>query len=162
MCPANDCLWSGKALDESFYMSNVCPQTPELNRARGRKGLGSAWRIVEDKCDGPWADKYKMLYIVAGPIPNEIRGTITIEDGKSILVPKRFFKAIVGVDKNGQYHGIGFIFTQECAVQIVSIDEVERQACLDLFYQIPQRIQNKIEQVSSFSESDWPGLSVIK
>ena len=184
MCPANDCLWSGKALEESFYMSNICPQTAELNRAKGRKGLGSPWRIVEEKCDGPWADHYKMLYIVAGPIPNEIRGTIPIEEGRSILVvergdtvrrgtilieegrsilvPKRFFKAIVGVDKNGKYHGIGFIFTQECAVQIVSIDEVERQACLDLFYQIPQRIQNKIEKVSSFSESDWPDLSVIK
>lgn len=157
MCPANDCLWSGNALLESFYMSNVCPQTPELNEK-----IGGPWRIVEEKCHNPWAEHYKMLYIVTGPIPNEIRGTITIEEGRSILVPKRFFKAIVGVDKNGKYHGIGFIFTQEGKVEIVSIEEVEQRAGLDLFYQIPKRIQDKIEQVSSFSESDWPGLSVIK
>ena len=162
MCPANDCLWSGKALEESFYMSNICPQTPALNRGKGRKGLGSAWYIVEEKCHNPWADHYKTLYIVAGPIPNEMRGTIPFCEGKSILVPKRFFKAIVGVTKNNTYHGIGFIFTQECGVEIVSIDRVEQLTRLDLFYQIDKSTQNKIEKVSSFSEKDWPGLSVIR
>lgn len=161
ICPANECSWSGKALLESFYMSNVCPQTPALNRAKGRKGLGSAWRTVEEKCEGPWVQLYDIMYIVAGPIPGEMRGTIPFCEGKSILVPKRFFKAIVG-ERKGRYHGIGFIFTQDCKVSIVSIDEVERQARLDLFCNLPKRIQEKVESVSSFSESDWPGLSVIK
>lgn len=162
MCPANDCLWNGQALLESSYATNFCPQSPALNRSMGRKGKGgSAWPIVEDKCHSLWVEHYDVLYIVAGPIPGEMQGTILFGEGKSILVPKRFFKAIVGARK-GSYHGIGFVFTQDGEVEIVSIDEVERLARLDLFCNLPKRIQEKVESVSSFSESDWPDLKVIK
>lgn len=160
LCPANECLWDGNALLQSFYMSNVCPQTSKLNRARGRKGQGSAWRVVEDKCETAWIERYETLYIVAGPIPGEIRATIPFGEGKSILVPKRFFKAIVGV-RNGKYQGIGFIFTQECGFRIVSIDQVERESRLDLFYQIPVKKQNKLEKVSKFSNQEWPDIDVL-
>ena len=32
MCPAGDNRWHWKAMDESFYMSNICPQNHNLNR----------------------------------------------------------------------------------------------------------------------------------
>ena len=31
MCPAGDSKWSGEAMKESFYMTNICPQHPNLN-----------------------------------------------------------------------------------------------------------------------------------
>lgn len=36
MAPAADMKWSPKAMKESFYFSNMCPQHPQLNR-RGWK-----------------------------------------------------------------------------------------------------------------------------
>ena len=32
MAPAADMKWSKKAMEESFYMSNICPQNQKLNR----------------------------------------------------------------------------------------------------------------------------------
>ena len=58
MCPAGDSRWSGEAMKESFYMTNICPQHPNLN--------GGDWHELEQACR-KWAEKDK-LYIVCGPI----------------------------------------------------------------------------------------------
>ena len=36
MCPAGDNRWHWKAMQESFYMTNICPQNHNLNRGTGR------------------------------------------------------------------------------------------------------------------------------
>ena len=36
MCPAGDNRWHWRAMQESFYMTNICPQHHNLNRATGR------------------------------------------------------------------------------------------------------------------------------
>ena len=58
MCPAGDNRWSGEAMKESFYMTNICPQHPNLN--------DGDWHELEQACRR-WAEKDK-LYIVCGPI----------------------------------------------------------------------------------------------
>lgn len=42
MAPAADMKWSKKAMQESFYMSNICPQNQKLNR--------DDWGDLEDAC----------------------------------------------------------------------------------------------------------------
>lgn len=32
MAPAADMRWSATAMSESFYLTNICPQTPSLNQ----------------------------------------------------------------------------------------------------------------------------------
>ena len=39
MAPAGDMKWSAKAMRESFYLSNICPQKPGLNRVGEREWL---------------------------------------------------------------------------------------------------------------------------
>lgn len=42
MCPAGDSRWSAQAMKESFYMTNICPQHPNLN--------GGDWHELEQSC----------------------------------------------------------------------------------------------------------------
>ena len=48
MAPAADMKWSKQAMEESFYMSNICPQNPNLNRGD--------WNDLEEK-SRQWAKK---------------------------------------------------------------------------------------------------------
>ena len=59
MAPAADMKWNKQAMEESFYMSNICPQNPNLNRGD--------WNDLEEK-SRQWAKKYGAVYIACGPI----------------------------------------------------------------------------------------------
>lgn len=152
MCPAKDCLQSGEALLESFYMSNVCPQKRSLN--------GKSWSTLEDKCR-TWINDnfYESLYIVCGPVPDEIEKVI-VTPKRHIVVPKRFFKAIIGERKHGGYVGLGFIFDQRGHATAMSIDNVEAIVHMDLFANFPGRISRKVESKQPNS-NDWPHMEVI-
>ena len=84
MCPAGDNHWSQKAMEQSFLMTNICPQVPALN-----SGL---WNTIEKQCR-KWAQEYGDVYIVCGPIYfNQKHKTI----GKNkIQVPEAFFKVVL-------------------------------------------------------------------
>lgn len=32
LCPAGDCKWSKEAMEQSFLLTNMCPQNSNLNR----------------------------------------------------------------------------------------------------------------------------------
>ena len=53
MAPAAYMKWSKQAMAESFYMSNICPQNPNLNRGD--------WNDLEEK-SRQWAKKYGAVY----------------------------------------------------------------------------------------------------
>ena len=153
MCPANDCLQSGEALLESFYMSNVCPQRSSLNR--------NSWATLEDKCHTWILDNFfSTLYIVCGPIPDEIDSVIITQD-RHIVAPKRFFKAIIGEKTRGGYSGIAFVFEQSGKVQTMSIDALELIIHKDLFSNMPRRIASKAEKMQP-NLHDWPSFDVIR
>lgn len=59
MCPAADNRWHWRAMQESFYMTNICPQHHNLNRGD--------WKELEDRCR-VWAEQEGRIYIVCGPI----------------------------------------------------------------------------------------------
>ena len=84
MAPAGDMKWSETAMYESCYLSNICPQNPDLN--------GGRWRILEEKCRD-LADDYSSVNIVCGPIIEDGRYG-TIGDSK-VVVPDAFFKVLL-------------------------------------------------------------------
>lgn len=59
MCPAGDNKWSAEAMRQSFLLSNICPQAPNLNRGD--------WNELEQACR-KWAKQYDGVYVVCGPI----------------------------------------------------------------------------------------------
>lgn len=82
MCPAADRSGSKSKMKSTFVLSNVCPQTPALNRG--------AWKITEDSCR-KLAMLYDSIMIVACPVflPAD---TVRIGTAR-IGVPHAFFKA---------------------------------------------------------------------
>lgn len=140
MCPAADNKWDSKAMKESFYMTNVCPQNENLNKGD--------WNDLEEACR-EWAMN-ESVYIVCGPIlyDEPIYGFI----GKEfrIRVPEAFFKVVLkGIDSNNP-QAIGFIFKNESGNHklykyVNSIDEVERITGIDFFPSLPDEIESIIE-----------------
>lgn len=143
MAPAGDLKWSKKAIDESFYMTNMCPQAKSLNTG--------AWKRLEEKCR-QWATIDGAIIIVCGPV---LTDPINEYIGDSrVAVPQRFFKVILSpyVDEP---RGIGFIMPNSkvpggMQAAAVSIDEVERVTGLDFFSSLPDEIENKVESQCKF------------
>ena len=98
MCPGGDCNWDDKGRDETFLLSNICPQNPNLNRGD--------WKEIEIACR-KWAQQYGNIYIVCGPIFFKSQDHERIGPNQ-IPVPEAFFKVILCVDSS-EPKGIGFI-----------------------------------------------------
>lgn len=150
MCPAADNRHSQRAMEECFYMTNICPQNHQLNTG--------TWNDLEIQCR-EWVKKYNKIYIVSGPIYNG-----TTKNGKNdgkygnksyigkkkkrIEVPDAFFKVLLVMSNNPK--GIGYIMPNQSTNKnfsqfSVSIDEVERQTGLDFFPALTDNIENKVE-----------------
>lgn len=145
MCPSADCRWSEEAQQQSFLLTNICPQLHNLN--------AGDWKELEERCR-TWAEEYGSIYIVSGPILlNKRHKTI----GKNkITVPEAFFKVVLRTGKKPA--AIGFIYRNEKAnkkmsAYVNSVDEVERITGLDFFSSLPDNIENKVEAKADLS--DW-------
>lgn len=148
MCPAGDSRWDGQAMMESFYMTNICPQHPNLN--------GGDWHELEQACRR-WALEGR-LYIVCGPILYKKDTPQYIGKEHKIRVPEAFFKVILtGVEK-GNPRAIGFIYKNTAGNRpldsyVNSIDQVERITGLDFFSELPDEIENRVEK--AFNLKEW-------
>ncbi len=146
MCPAADNKWDKAAMNQSFLLTNMCPQDEKLN--------GAGWARLEDKCRS-WAQKYGDIYIVTGPIFNEpISRTI----GKSrMAVPDAFFKVILCLQ--GAPKAIGFVYRNDSSSQsyrdnVCSVDKVEDITGFDFFSSLPDNIQDDIEKKADLKKWD--------
>ena len=147
MCPAGDNKWNQQALDETFLMTNICPQNHNLNK--------NDWNDLEQLCR-QWARKYGKIYIVCGPV---LRGTQHKQIGprtKRITVPEAFYKVVLRMGKNPT--AIGFVYdnkgkTQPMRQAVRSVDDIERMTGLDFFSSLDDAVEDKIEAKAVLS--DW-------
>lgn len=138
MAPAADMKWSRKAMEESFYLSNICPQNPNLNRGD--------WNDLEEK-SRQWARRFGKIYITCGPIYDNKKPK-RIGNNK-VGVPDAFYKVILINDKKNP-QAIGFIFENRAGHQpltkyIVTVDSVEKRTGIDFFPALPDEVEKKIE-----------------
>lgn len=138
MCPAGDNKWSKLAMEQSFLLTNMCPQNRNLN--------GGDWKELEEKCRD-WANNYGEIYIVCGPIFNEGKNE-TIGGNKEIWVPNAFYKVILCMHNTPK--AIGFIYPNKgkhhsMDYYVTSVDNIESQIGIDFFYSLPDSIENSIE-----------------
>lgn len=146
LCPAGDNRWSKAAMNQSFYLSNICPQDIDLN--------GGDWEGLERRCRG-WAKQYDDIYIIAGPVfYNEHYRTLG--EGK-IGIPDAFFKVILrmknAIGKNDP-RALGFIFPNEGTHHDLihyqkTVDEIEEITGLDFFYNLPDETEEIVESSSN-------------
>lgn len=144
MCPAGDNKWSKAAMNQSFLMTNMCPQDEELNKGD--------WRGLEERCRS-WAKRYGDIYIVAGPLFQESKGR-TVGENK-VRVPDAFFKVILCLSDSPK--AIGFIIPNtgdhhELRHYVCSVDEVEAQSGIDFFPNLPDDVEEEVECVSDLEK----------
>ena len=145
MCPAGDNHFDTKAMNESFYMSNMCPQNRELNKG--------TWNDLEIACRR-WANRYGQVFIVCGPIVDKRKGK-TIGKEHEILVPEKFFKVIL-ITSTQPARAIGYIFennASEKPYKTYSVDEIETITGMNFFPNLPDNIENIVE--SRYESKDW-------
>ena len=138
MAPAGDMKWNKKAMEESFYMSNICPQDHNLNT--------EDWNDLEMKCR-EWARRYGKVYIVCGPIYNGKRNEYIGEH--RVKVPDAFFKVIL-INKENKLRALGFLFENESGERpleeyLTPVDSIEKLTEMDFFSALPDNIENKLE-----------------
>ena len=148
MCPAGDNRWHWRAMDESFYMTNICPQHPNLN--------SGDWNELEQACHR-WAEK-ETLYIVCGPILYKKSQAEYIGKEHKIRVPEAFFKVVLAGVEKGNPRAIGFIYknakgNQPLDAYVNTVDEVERITGIDFFPALPDEVEAQVE--SGYNMKDW-------
>lgn len=142
--PAADFKYSQKRTDESFYLSNMCPQV-------GRGFNQHIWRVLEDRARIT-VEEAGDAYVITGPIfydPKE--DSADTADGwipyktigpNKVAVPTHFYKIVVAQGDSGQWRAIAFVLDNkrhpnqpdpECDFEpyIRSIDWVEEHTGLN-------------------------------
>ena len=147
MVPAADMKWDSKAMNDCFYMSNICPQTHTLN--------AGGWETLESACRR-WAKQEGSVYIVCGPV---YKGTKhkTIGKDLKVTVPEGFFKVVLSM-REGEEKAIGFYYANSNAKQTMeqtatTVDEIEALTGMDFFVNIDDHLEERIE--STFSLKLW-------
>lgn len=145
LAPAAHMGWSQTAMAESFYYSNMSPQSPSFNRG--------IWKKLEELVRN-WAIENNNVYIVTGPVLSP--GLKTIGPNK-VSVPHYYYKVILDYT-NPEVKGIGFILPNEASSKplqtyAVTIDSVEKVTGLDFFPKLPNTQEQFIE--SSICISCW-------
>lgn len=143
MCPAADNKWSKKAMEESFFFTNMCPQNSNLNRGD--------WNEMEMACR-KWAKKYGGIYIVCGPIL--YKGKHKTIGKNKVVVPEAFFKVVLRTGDDPQ--AIGFIYKNTSGNRpkdsyVNTVDEVERITGIDFFPSLPDDVENKVEATADIA-----------
>lgn len=144
MCPAGDNKWSQLAMEQSFLLTNMCPQNRRLN--------GGDWKELEEICRD-WANEYGEIYIVCGPIFYD-GNRETIGGSKEIWVPDAFYKVVLCMKDKPK--SIGFIYPNKgkhnpMEHYVLTVNDIEVQVGLDFFCSLPDNEEEIIESEADLS-----------
>ncbi len=152
LAPAADMGWSAEAMAESFYYSNMSPQTPSFNRG--------IWKKLEELVRS-WAIENESIFIVTGPILSD--GLKTIGEDK-VSIPNYYYKVILDY-KEPNVKGIGFILPnlgskEKLQFYAVSIDSVEKLTGIDFYPLLPNSEEELIEKTVCIECWTWDSKKI--
>ncbi|MBR5715764.1 MAG: DNA/RNA non-specific endonuclease [Bacteroidales bacterium] len=159
LCASNDRRNSREANDQTFYMSNVMPQSGNFN--------GIQWVYFESFVQtlGRSESFADTLYVVKGGTLDNIRQNITV-DGHTVPVPQYFWMALLRV-KGSNYAALGFWvehrdnYVELTATEIspmilehcVTINQLETLTGINFFPNLPDDIERTVE--ANFTAAAW-------
>lgn len=136
-----------EAQKKTFYMSNIAPQRPGLNRG--------PWREVEHRIADFWTAKYGGIWVIVGCVPGDPEDRLP----SGVDVPKAYWQLIVSSAEDGVralalYMPKDIPFSAFPVHNIVTIDELERRTGLDLLAELPDFFEKPLE--SHLPTRLWP------
>lgn len=129
---------------ETFYMSNIAPQSPELNRG--------IWASVEKVIANDYARRYGEVIVFVGPLftngPKNAKG---IGQNGRVKIPDGFYQIIVRDRDLPQ--ALAIIFPQNSTAKrkedlkenMVTIREIETLTGINFLPGLPNEVQERVE-----------------
>lgn len=143
MCPAADNKFHWRAMDECFYMTNICPQNHNLN--------AGVWSSLEHQCR-QWAEDGHTVHVACGPIISNKAKARYIGKEHKVRVPDAFFKVVIFGLEGTNPQAAGFVFENKAGKKDLkhyacTIDEVEKLTGIDFFYRLEDDIEKRLESM---------------
>ena len=144
LCPAGDMKFNYDAFRDTFYTSNIAPQSSRFN--------GGIWNSLEQKIRS-LAKKKKELIIVTGGVLSDNLQTIGYE---GVSVPKFYYKILLSLNKD--YEAIAFLIPQDYKSNdlksyVTTIDKIEEYTGIDFFENLNKQKQKELE--SGITLRNW-------
>lgn len=141
LVPAGDMKLNRVSMSQTFYMSNMAPQTASMNRG--------VWRRLESEIRD-WTEEQPTLYIITGPVLDRIHETI---GPNKVSVPNYFYKIVLDYSSKSPKM-IAFLVPNHGTKRwiddfVVSVDYLEDITGIDFFPALPDHIEEDLERRSS-------------
>ena len=152
LAPASDMGWSSTAMAESFYYSNISPQTPSFNRG--------IWKNLEELVRN-WAVENNSVYVVTGPVLTNRLQTI---GPNKVSIPNYYYKVVLDYSEPN-IKGIGFIIPnigskEQLQYYAVSIDTIEELTGIDFFPLLQDEQEELIEKTLCIKCWSWKNIKI--
>jgi endonuclease G, mitochondrial len=141
LAPAGDFKWQQEAMHQTFFMSNISPQRPGLNRG--------IWKDLEEKIR-VWVRRDRKLYICTGPVlPRGAGAALPTIGQQGVAVPAAYYKVVLDVSKP-QMKALAVLIPNQnehtaLADYVVTIDALEAETGLDFYPQLPDKLEKELE-----------------
>jgi endonuclease G, mitochondrial len=138
LAPVADFRFDPQAMNETFFMSNMSPQTHQMN--------AGIWNDLEQQVRY-WLGRDRQFYIVSGPLLK--KGLPKIGQQNRVSVPEQYYKIIVDIQEP-EIKAIAFLMPNRDSKEpfekfVVSIDELETLSGLNFFPQLPDAFEESLE-----------------
>jgi len=147
LAPAADMKYNSNSMSESFYLSNVSPQTASFNRG--------IWKKIEKQIRD-WSNIYGELIVITGPILQcEGIGEIGTNN---ITIPKWYYKVVI--DPDNYKRNLAILIENTGSFNsvksfVVTIDQLEEFSGIDFFYRLPDLIEESFESSKNLNLWYW-------
>lgn len=155
MAPAAAFKRSSIAMSETFLLSNMVPQRPNLNRR--------IWaRLESDVRD--LAEAHGSIWVFTGSLFLDSHGNpvqpVQFIGVNQVAVPTHFYKVILCEHATGTVEMFAFIMPNQLqplsghpSDYLVSVDQVEEAAVLDFFAALSDDVEDQVEDLVA---THWP------
>ena len=136
-------VYGNEAQIETFLMSNIVPQKPELN-----KGL---WRLLEQEVIREWVPDFETLWVVTGPVYERNLGKLK----SGVAIPSGFFKVISDITSAGEMRVMPFLVPldasdfNEITSFLTSVDAIEAMSELDFYHELEDANEQEFENIEA-------------
>ena len=142
LAPAADFSYSKELMSESFYMSNMSPQTPGLNRG--------PWKFLEEYFRN-LGEKYDKVYIITGPVLGSDDTSDSFKEigENKVKIPYLFYKCGLFI-KDNEYYMISFLMPNEIISRNFedyqcNTDDIESLVEMDFFAFLNDETEESLE-----------------